>query len=93
VFSDNFPGFAPFLDLLDRTDFKEYYQVIQHPVALKPLRKRVMGVHGKKAATHISEFKDWAAFEEEMSYLWRNAFQYNEDGSDIYVLAEDLRVC
>jgi hypothetical protein len=81
------------MDLLDRNVYKAYYQVIEHPVSIKQLQKRVKGVQGKKAATHISDFKHWAAFEEEMSYLWKNAFHYNEDGSDIYLLAEDLKVC
>lgn len=90
---DDFQGFEPFLTLLDRQDFKDYYEIIEHPVSLKQIQKRVKGVQGKKAATGISDFKHWAAFEEEMSYLWKNAFQYNQDGSDIYILAEDLRVC
>lgn len=91
--SDKIAGFHPFLDLLDPKDFKEYYQIIQHPVSIKQIHKRVKGVHGKKAATGVSDYKHWAAFEEEMSYLWKNAFEYNQDGSDIFVLAEELQVC
>ncbi|KAH0364279.1 Bromodomain-containing protein, partial [Aureobasidium melanogenum] len=38
-------------------------------------------------------FKTWDAFEDEVSYIWRNARDYNEDGSDIFNLSiefEDL---
>ena len=83
--------FEPFLTLPSR-DLKDYYKIIPNPIDLKGLRKRVKGVHGKQAATGISEFKTWTAFEEESSYLWRNAFHYNEDGSDIFLLAKELQV-
>jgi Bromodomain len=84
--------FEPFVKLPTRAELEDYYQVIPNPIDLTSLRKRVRGVHGKQAATGISEFKTWAAFEEESSYLWRNAFHYNEDGSDIFVLAKELQV-
>lgn len=90
---DNFAGFEPFLTLPDRIELKQYYQIIQHPVSLKQIQKRVKGVVGKKAGTGISEFKHWAAFEEEMSFLWKNAFHFNEDESPIYLLAKELQVC
>lgn len=40
-----------------------------------------------------TDFKTWDAFEDEVSYIWRNARDYNEDGSDIFNLSiefEDL---
>lgn len=40
----------------------------------------------------VSEFKSWAALEEKASLLWRNAYYYNEEGSDIYELARELEV-
>ena len=91
-YSDAFSMFQPFVELPSRQDLPDYYKVIPNPIDLKSFRKRVKGVHGKQAATHISEFKSWAAFEEGASYLWRNAFLYNEDGSDIFVLAKELQV-
>ena len=42
--------------------------------------------------TGVSEFKSWAALEEKASLLWRNAYYYNEEGSDIYELARELEV-
>ena len=32
-------------------------------------------------------------FEDEVSYIWRNAKEYNEDGSDMYILATEFEVC
>jgi hypothetical protein len=84
--------FLPFIKLPTRDELEDYYKVIPNPIDLTMLRKRVKGVRGKQAATGISEFKSWAAFEEASSYLWRNAFVYNEDGSDISVLAKELQV-
>jgi hypothetical protein len=52
----------------------------------------VRGVHGRNAATGITLLKSWDSLEEEMSYIWKNAQTYNEDGSDIFNLAEDLKV-
>jgi hypothetical protein len=89
---DQFSMFLPFLKLPTRDDLPDYYKVVSNPIDLTSLRKRIRGVRGKQAATGISEFKTWAAFEEESSYLWRNAFHYNEDGSDIFVLAKELQV-
>lgn len=40
----------------------------------------------------MSHFKNWAAMEEKASLLWNNAFYYNEEGSEIYDLAQELKV-
>jgi hypothetical protein len=32
-------------------------------------------------------YPTWQSFEEEVSYVWRNAREYNEDDSDISILA------
>jgi hypothetical protein len=66
--------------------------MIPNPISLGVLQKRVKGVTSKKDVAGISEFKTWAAFEEEASYLWKNAWHYNEDGSDIFNLATTLKV-
>lgn len=51
------------------------------------------GIHGRQPATGVSDFKNWAAFEEKASLLWTNAHFYNEEGSVIYTLATELKVC
>lgn len=52
----------------------------------------VWGVEGKKPPTGTSLFKSWQAFEDETSYLWINAKQFNEDGSEIVQAVEKMRV-
>ncbi|KAI0998998.1 hypothetical protein K3495_g9198 [Podosphaera aphanis] len=86
---DDFGAFEPFIKLPSRKEYKDYYNVVTHPVALKDLQKAVKGVRLKTPGT--SEFKTWSAFEEEAAYIWKNAFLYNEDNSDIFKLAMDLQ--
>jgi hypothetical protein len=59
---------------------------------LKGLQKLVKGIHGRQAATGISDFKNWTALEERASLLWSNAHFYNEEGSAIHTLATELKV-
>ena len=67
--------------------------MIQEPLSVKKLQKMVKGVQGRNDATGVSEFKNWSQFEDKMTLLWTNAYYYNEEGSDIYVLAQELEVC
>lgn len=83
--------FEPFINLPPRA-LKDYYKVITDPLSLKKLQKIVKGVHGRNDATGVSDFKTWGAFEEKSKLLWTNAYFYNEEGSDIYVLAQELEV-
>ncbi|WEW58522.1 hypothetical protein PRK78_003990 [Emydomyces testavorans] len=82
--------FFPFLSKPDRTLYKEYYDIIKHPTSLRAILKLVRGTDGRKNSTKMSPFKTWDAFAEEVSYIWRNAKEFNEDGSAIVQLAEDL---
>ena len=66
--------------------------MIPHPISLKGVQKRVRGMHGRNGSSGISDFKTWKAFEEEIEYIWHNAWHYNEDGSEISNLAKDLEV-
>lgn len=67
--------------------------MIKHPVCLKGVQKKVRGVKGREPPTGVSLFKSWDAFEDEVGYIWRNAREYNEDGSEISTLAGELQVC
>lgn len=71
----------------------DYYKLIKHPVSLQSLLKRARGVQGRSLPTGISDFKTWEQLGEEISYVWRNAQEYNEDESEMYQLAEDFKVC
>ncbi|KAI0876891.1 Bromodomain-containing protein [Hypoxylon argillaceum] len=86
---DEYPYFEPFVFLPPRT-LKDYYEVIAEPLSLKALQKQVRGQHGRSEATYVSDFKGWAAFEDQASLIWKNAYHYNEDGSDIFMMAQEL---
>jgi hypothetical protein len=88
---DDLQIFTPFANLPSRT-LLDYYQVIKRPVSLKSIAKRVRGIHGRAPATGVTDFPTWAAFEEEVSYIWKNARTYNEDGSEMFNLAGDFEV-
>ncbi|KAH0539102.1 hypothetical protein FGG08_004340 [Glutinoglossum americanum] len=79
----------PFVNLPSRK-LVDYFALIKHPVSLKGLDKLVRGVQGRSEATGVSVFKTWKDFEDEVSYIWKNARQYNEDGSEITELAGQL---
>lgn len=61
-------------------------------MSLKSVQKLVRGQHGRSGTTGVSDFKSWKAFEDEVSSIWKNAWHYNEDGSEIAKLAHDLEV-
>ncbi|KAI1879921.1 hypothetical protein JX265_001542 [Neoarthrinium moseri] len=69
---------------------KDYYEIIAEPISLKALQKQVRGQHGRGEATGVSDFKSWSQFEDQASLLWKNAYHYNEDGSEISLLAQEL---
>lgn len=82
----------PFVGKPDRNLYRDYYEVIQHPVSLRSIQKKVRGTDGRKKGTKMTAFPTWQSFEEEVSYLWRNAREYNEDDSEISVLAGVVEV-
>ncbi|KAI1040563.1 hypothetical protein LB505_005736 [Fusarium chuoi] len=59
-------------------------------MSIRKLQKAVKGFHGRGGSTGVSDFKSWAAFEEKAKLLWTNAYFYNEEGSEIYLVAQDL---
>lgn len=83
--------FAPFIHLPPRT-LLDYYKLIKHPVSLKSVQKAVRGIKGREPPTGSTFLKSWHAFEDEFSYIWKNARDYNEDGSDLFILSEELEV-
>ncbi|CAM1504446.1 Fc.00g020370.m01.CDS01 [Cosmosporella sp. VM-42] len=83
------PYFEPFINLPPRA-LKDYYKVINDPVSIRKLQKMVKGVHGRGDVKGSSDFKTWSAFEEKAKLLWTNAYFYNEEGSEIYALAQEL---
>ncbi|KAF2281207.1 Bromodomain-containing protein [Westerdykella ornata] len=81
--------FQPFVNLPSRS-LKDYYQLIKNPMSLSGVQKRVRGVKGRDPPTGITLLKSWNEFEEQVSLIWKNAREYNEDGSEIYDLSVQL---
>ena len=84
--------FVPFHQLPSRS-LKDYYAIIKDPVSLNAVQKKVRGVIGRNAPTGLTELKSWDAFENMTSMIWKNAREYNEDGSDLYNVSIELEVC
>ncbi|KAF2682770.1 hypothetical protein K458DRAFT_341608 [Lentithecium fluviatile CBS 122367] len=84
--------FLPFHQLPSRS-LKDYYALIKKPVSLFAVQKAVRGVIGRNAPTGHTELKSWDAFEQTTSLIWKNAREYNEDGSDLYNVSIELEVC
>lgn len=61
-------------------------------MCLKSAQKVVRGIKGREKATGMTVLKSWQAFEDEVSYIWNNAREYNEDGSEISNWASQLEV-
>lgn len=59
--------------------------MIAEPLALKTLQRQIRGANSRN-------MKNWAAFEDQASLIWKNAYHYNEDGSDIFIMAQELEV-
>lgn len=83
---------APFLYKPDRNLYKEYYEIIQHPVSLRSLLKQVRGIEGRKPHSRKTAFPTWQMFADEMEYVWGNAREFNEEDSEIVDLANILEV-
>lgn len=81
--------YGPFINLPSRS-LTEYYKTIKKPMSLSAIKKKVTGKHGREDPTGVSDFKSWDNFEDEVSLIWNNAKLFNEDGSEIFVLAEDF---
>ncbi|KAK7914650.1 bromodomain containing protein [Apiospora marii] len=86
---NDYSYFDAFIYLPARS-LKDYYEIIAEPMSLKALEKQVRGQHGRGQASGVSDFKSWAAFEDQASLIWKNAYHYNEDGSEIFVMAQEL---
>lgn len=70
----------------------DYYKQIKHPVSLKSIQKLVGGIKGREPPKDKTLLTSWQSFEDEVSFIWVNAREYNEDNSLIVELAEKLRV-
>lgn len=81
--------FEAFINLPPRT-LTDYYQAIAEPMSLKKLQRTVKGAYGRNKTSGVSHLKSWNAVEEKAKLLWVNAYYYNEEGSEIYGIAQEL---
>ncbi|KAJ2823726.1 hypothetical protein IWW50_003649, partial [Coemansia erecta] len=68
----------PFEELPDREEYPEYYEVINYPMALELVKRRIDG------------YRSFDAFNYDMLWIFNNATFFNEPESDIYNTAVDL---
>ena len=61
-------------------DYPDYYQLITHPIALSTLRKRISANYYKS----ISHFRD------DWKLMFDNVRMHNQEGSWVYVDAEEM---
>ncbi|KAJ1915869.1 hypothetical protein H4219_004091 [Mycoemilia scoparia] len=69
----------PFMDLPDREEYPEYYEVIPFPMAFNTVREKIK-----------SGYSTFGHFENDMMWIFHNAIFFNEEGSDIHNDALEL---
>jgi ATP-dependent helicase STH1/SNF2 len=69
-----------FRELPDKRDYPDYYRIISQPIALSHLRKR----------GNSNYYKNVNAFRDDWRLMFNNARTYNQEGSWVYVDAEEM---
>ncbi|KNZ78207.1 Chromatin structure-remodeling complex subunit snf21, partial [Termitomyces sp. J132] len=69
-----------FRELPDKRDYPDYYHLITRPIALSHLRKRANSTY----------YKTVQAFKDDWKLMFDNARTYNQEGSWVYVDAEEM---
>jgi hypothetical protein len=77
------PDAVNFYEKPPKKDYPEYYKVIKRPIAILEVRKGI----------EKGKITDWETFASEVGLIWTNAREFNEDGSEIYEMANELEVC
>jgi ATP-dependent helicase STH1/SNF2 len=71
-----------FLHLPSKKEYPEYYQIIQRPIAMDIIKKRMRSSH----------YKTPSQFREDFHQMFQNARTFNLEGSWVYVDSERLEV-
>lgn len=62
-------------------------------MSLNSVMRKIQGFMNRKDGfSGISDFKNWQQLEECVSLIWSNAREFNEDGSEMYNLANEFEV-
>ncbi|KAI8602877.1 hypothetical protein EDD21DRAFT_303076 [Dissophora ornata] len=71
-----------FLELPSREEYPDYYDEIARPIALDTIKKNI----------NNGVYRTLDSFEDDFELMFENAKQYNAEGSDVYLDAEELQV-
>ena len=74
---------GPFMKLVPKAAYPDYYMIIQNPIAMDHIDKKIK----KEQYQNLKEFMD------DIKLLCNNARTYNEDGSLLFQDANDIEVC
>ncbi|KIW20348.1 hypothetical protein PV08_00923 [Exophiala spinifera] len=69
-----------FEERVSKKDYPDYYKVIKKPTSISDVRTMVQD----------SAVQDWDSLGKEVRMIWENAKEYNQEGSEIYEMAEKL---
>jgi len=69
------------MDLPDREQWPDYYDVIEAPIALSTIRDRVKA----------GKYRKWELFEAELGRVFSNAKRYNAPKSQVYKDADVMQ--
>ena len=72
-----------FLDLPDKTDYPDYYVIIQHPICMNMVKKKI----------NRKEYQSLRQFRADIGLMCANCRTYNEDGSMLMLDANLIEVC
>jgi len=73
----------PFLQKPPKKKYPDYYVIIQQPIALDDIKKRL----------ETNQYPSLEAVKQDFELLFNNAKQYNLPESQIFLDAKDLLVC
>lgn len=69
-----------FKELPDKREYPDYYQTIAQPIAMSHLRKRAQS----------NFYRDMQMYRDDWRLMFNNARTYNQEGSWVYVDAEEM---
>ncbi|CAM0136011.1 ATP-dependent DNA helicase Snf21 [Umbelopsis sp. WA50703] len=72
---------ALFMELVSKRDYPVYYTMIQNPIAMKIIKKRI----------HSSYYKSIDQFKDDFHLMFNNARIFNEEGSFVYQDADEMQ--
>lgn len=73
----------PFIKLVPKNMYPDYYIVITNPIAMEQIQKKI----------NKHEYQQLREFVADIKLLFNNARTYNEDGSQLYIDANNIEVC